>query len=72
MKILVTGGCGFIGSNFILYWLREHPDDFIVTVDALTYAGNPENLVSATKNPHYQFIHADICDVEKMLEVTKT
>ena len=71
LKILITGGCGFIGSNFILYWLSEHPQDFILNVDALTYAGNPENLVSLHGNAHYQFVHEDICDPQKMLELTR-
>lgn len=62
MKLLVTGGAGFIGSNFILYWMREHPDDEVVNFDALTYAGNLENLNEVEKNPHYQFIHGDISD----------
>src|SRR4030042_7046461 len=52
MRILVTGGAGFIGSNFILYWLKFHPDDEIVNLDKLTYAGNLENLTSVEKNPH--------------------
>ncbi len=62
MKILVTGGAGFIGSNFILYWLKNHPQDEIVNFDKLTYAGNLENLKSIEKNPNYSFIHGDICD----------
>jgi dTDP-glucose 4,6-dehydratase len=62
MKLLVTGGAGFIGSNFILYWMAQHPDDSIVNLDKLTYAGNLENLTSVEKNPHYSFIHGDICD----------
>lgn len=62
MKLLVTGGAGFIGSNFILYWLKHHPDDEIVNLDKLTYAGNLENLVTVEKNPHYHFIHGDIID----------
>lgn len=62
MKLLITGGAGFIGSNFILYWMAHHPDDSIVNLDKLTYAGNLENLVSVEKNPHYQFVHGDICD----------
>jgi dTDP-glucose 4,6-dehydratase len=62
MKLLVTGGAGFIGSNFILYWMASHPDDSIVNLDKLTYAGNPENLSSVEKNPHYRFVHGDICD----------
>ncbi len=62
MKLLVTGGAGFIGSNFILYWMENHPDDFIVNLDKLTYAGNLENLAEVQKNPHYTFVHGDICD----------
>src|SRR5258706_1932477 len=62
MKLLVTGGAGFIGSNFILYWLKEHPEDEIVNLDKLTYAGNLENLLTVEKNPHYHFVHGDICD----------
>lgn len=72
MKILVTGGCGFIGSNFINYWFKEHPQDEILNVDALTYAGSSENLVSHQENPRYHFVHADICDAKKMLELTKS
>ena len=62
MKILVTGGAGFIGSNFILYWLKNHPQDSIVNFDKLTYAGNLENLTSIQENPSYQFVQGDICD----------
>lgn len=61
-KLLVTGGAGFIGSNFILYWLEKYPNDTIINIDALTYAGNLENLKSLENNLHYQFIKADICD----------
>lgn len=71
MKILVTGGAGFIGSNFILYWLREHPDDDIVNIDKLTYAGNLENLKEIQRNPNYSFVKADICNrqaIEKVME----
>ena len=62
MKLLVTGGAGFIGSNFILYWLKNHPDDQIVNLDKLTYAGNLENLKDVEKNPNYSFVKGDICD----------
>ncbi|MFC1646912.1 dTDP-glucose 4,6-dehydratase [Patescibacteria group bacterium] len=71
MKLLVTGGSGFIGSNFILYWMDHHPKDTIVNLDKLTYAGNPENLASIEKMSNYTFIHGDICDkdvVRKSLE----
>lgn len=62
MKLLVTGGAGFIGSNFIHYWLKHHPEDKIVNFDALTYAGNLENLQDIEKLPGYTFIKGDICD----------
>ncbi|MBI4464017.1 MAG: dTDP-glucose 4,6-dehydratase [Acidobacteria bacterium] len=67
MKLLVTGGAGFIGSNFIRYWLRTHPSDHIVNVDKLTYAGNPRNLEGLPEN--HQFHRLDICDagVEELL-----
>ncbi len=64
MKLLVTGGAGFIGSNFILYWLKNHPNDHIVNFDALTYAGNLENLASVESRDNYTFIQGDICDPE--------
>ena len=64
MKILVTGGAGFIGSNFILYWFKNHPQDSIVNLDKLTYAGNLENLKSIQDNPNYKFIQGDICDTK--------
>ena len=62
MKLLVTGGAGFIGSNFILYWLKKYPTDKIVNLDKLTYAGNLENLKSVEKNPNYEFVQGDICN----------
>ena len=64
MKMLVTGGAGFIGSNFILYWAKQYPEDVIVNLDKLTYAGNLENLKSLKDNPNYEFIHGDICNPE--------
>lgn len=62
MKLLVTGGAGFIGSNFILYWMKNHPGDQIVNLDNLTYAGNLENLKEIDKSPNYKFVHGNICD----------
>ena len=64
MKLLVTGGAGFIGSNFILYWMQNHPEDKIVNLDNLTYAGNLENLRAVEKNPNYNFVKGDICDAD--------
>lgn len=63
-KLLVTGGAGFIGSNFILYWMKHHPEDIVVNFDKLTYAGNLENLKEVEKNPNYSFVHGDICDAD--------
>ena len=62
MKFLVTGGAGFIGANFIHYWLKHHSQDQIINFDSLTYAGNLENLKSIEKNKNYQFIKGDITD----------
>jgi dTDP-glucose 4,6-dehydratase len=62
MKLLITGGAGFIGSNFIHYWLAKYPDDKIVNLDALTYAGNLENLKDISDNKNYEFVKGDICD----------
>jgi dTDP-glucose 4,6-dehydratase len=62
MKLLVTGGAGFVGSNFVHHMLAAHPDYKIVVVDALTYAGNLENLEPALRNPNLEFVRADICD----------
>lgn len=62
MKLLVTGGAGFIGSNFILYWMKSHPEDTVVNFDKLTYAGNLENLRDVESLPNYYFVKGDICD----------
>ena len=62
MKLLVTGGAGFIGSNFIRYWLAAHPSDQIINIDALTYAGNPRNLDGVP--PSHALVCEDICDAD--------
>lgn len=64
MKLLVTGGAGFIGGNFVHYILKNHPEYQVVCLDALTYAGNPETLVPAMKNPGFRFVKGDITDCE--------
>ena len=63
MKLLVTGGAGFIGSNFVYYILDRYAEDEVFCMDALTYAGNLETLQPASKNAHFHFIKGDICDV---------
>ncbi len=60
--LLITGGAGFIGGNFVRHWMREHPQDRVVVLDALTYAGNLESLDDLKDSPHFRFVHADICD----------
>jgi dTDP-glucose 4,6-dehydratase len=62
MKILVTGGAGFIGSNFVRYLLKEHPDYKVINLDKLTYSGNLENLKDLAENPNYTFVQGDILD----------
>ena len=61
-RVLITGGAGFIGSNFVRYWLDRHPEDRVFNLDALTYAGNLENLKEVEDADNYTFIHGDICD----------
>jgi dTDP-glucose 4,6-dehydratase len=63
-RLLVTGGAGFIGSNFVHHWLREHPGDRVIVLDALTYAGNLANLQAVVGNSQYRFVHGDIGDRE--------
>ena len=69
-RLLVTGGAGFIGANFVHYWLAQHPGDRLVVLDALTYAGNLDNLKAAGERSEYRFVHGNICDtalVEQLL-----
>ncbi|MHB1050441.1 MAG: dTDP-glucose 4,6-dehydratase [Bacteroidota bacterium] len=71
-NILVTGGAGFIGSNFVQYMINKYPDYSIVNFDNLTYAGNLENLVSVQKKPNYRFVKGDICNKEQVLNAFRT
>ncbi len=71
MTILVTGGAGFIGANFVYYELEKHPEDRIVCIDSLTYAGNLSTLESALKNPNFRFEKIDICDAEAVDRIFK-
>jgi dTDP-glucose 4,6-dehydratase len=70
MKILVTGGAGFIGSNFVRHVLAAHPEDAVVNLDKLTYAGNLENLRDVERDPRYRFVRGDICDAGLVRELT--
>ncbi len=67
--LLITGGAGFIGGNFVRHWLREHPQDRVVVLDALTYAGNLESLDDVRDHAGFRFVHADICDRETVARV---
>ncbi|HLN90252.1 MAG TPA: GDP-mannose 4,6-dehydratase, partial [Patescibacteria group bacterium] len=69
MRILVAGGAGFIGSNFIRYILGAHDDWSVVNVDKLTYAGNLANLTDLAGDPRYGFHRADICDAAEMSRI---
>ena len=62
MKLIVTGGAGFIGSNFIFHWRSAHPEDQIICLDKLTYAGNLSTLKDILDAPNFKFVKADICD----------
>src|ERR1039458_37638 len=66
MKVLVTGGAGFIGSNFVRYWVEHHPGDVVVAYDVLTYAGNRPNL--ADVEDRISFVQGDICDLDQVAQ----
>ena len=63
-SLLVTGGAGFIGANFVHYWLKNHPKDKVIVLDALTYAGNQANLESVYANTNFTFVKGNICDTD--------
>jgi len=69
MKLLITGGAGFIGANFIHYWLQKYPEDKIVNLDKLTYAGNLDTLKEVRDNPNYSFLKGDITDKQTVDKV---
>lgn len=71
MQILVTGGAGFIGSNFIRYMMNKYPPYKIVNLDKLTYCGNLNNLLDVEKNPNYRFIKGDVCNKSDVKEAIK-
>jgi dTDP-glucose 4,6-dehydratase len=71
VRLLVTGGAGFIGSNFIRHVLATHPDDTVINLDKLTYAGNLQNLVDVARDPRYTFVRGDICDGALVREVMR-
>lgn len=71
MKILVTGGCGFIGSNFIRYYLKKYPKDTIINLDKLTYAGHMSSTKDFSSSKNYFFVKGDICDHDLVYKITK-
>lgn len=68
-RLLVTGGAGFIGVNFVHYWLKNNPSDIVVVLDALTYAGNIESLSPVMDGPNFTFVKGDICDTNLVAEL---
>ncbi|GAB5452146.1 MAG: dTDP-glucose 4,6-dehydratase [Halioglobus sp.] len=70
-SLLVTGAAGFIGANFVHYWAQQYPQDRIVAYDALTYAGNRENIAALEGHENFNFVHADICDGDTVLRTLR-
>src|SRR5258708_12339585 len=68
-RILVTGGCGFIGANFVRLQLETYPDVEVTNLDALTYAGNPDNLEGLEDEPRYRFVQGDVADRALVMEL---
>ena len=68
-KIIVTGGAGFIGSNFVFYLLDKHPEDRVICIDKLTYAGNLSTLAPVLDKPNFRFCKTDICDREEVYRI---
>jgi dTDP-glucose 4,6-dehydratase len=69
MKLIVTGGAGFIGSNFIFHWRKAHPEDDVICLDKLTYAGNLSTLKDILDAPNFKFVKADICDRDAVYDL---
>ncbi len=70
-NILVTGGAGFIGANFVIYMLEKYPDYNIIVYDKLTYAGNMDNLLAVSDDPRFDFVKGDICDPETVADTIR-
>ena len=70
-RLVVTGGLGFIGSNFINYWLRKHPEDHIINVDKVTYAANFKNINTSLIKSNYELVKEDICNEERMVSISE-
>ena len=69
MNILVTGGAGFIGGNFVHHMVKKYPEDTIINLDLLTYAGNLETLKPVEGKPNYKFVHGDIADRDFIMKL---
>ncbi len=70
-SLLITGGAGFIGANFVHYWIKNYPEDRVVVLDALTYAGNRANIAPVESHPGFRFVHGDIRDYDLALQLLK-